>query len=120
MAEFDDTVTAYLRTWNATDPAERRALLEQHWAQGVTYTDPLAQVSGHDGISGAVEAVQAQFPGYVFTLVSGPDAHHQQARFQWGLGPRDAEPVVVGFDVLSTDPEGRIQTVLGFLDQVPA
>lgn len=120
MAEFDDTVTAYLSTWNATDTAERRALLETHWAQSVSYTDPLAQVSGHDGISGVIEAVQAQFPDYVFTLVSGPDGHHQQARFQWGLGPRDAEPVVVGFDVLSTDPEGRIQTVLGFLDRVPA
>lgn len=120
MVEFNDTVTAYLNTWNATDAAQRRALLETHWAQGATYTDPLAQVSGHDGISGAIEAVQAQFPGYVFTLVGRPDAHHRHVRFQWGLGPRDTEPVVVGFDVLSTDPEGRIHTVLGFLDRVPA
>ncbi|MEW2483174.1 nuclear transport factor 2 family protein [Mycobacterium sp. NPDC049093] len=120
MAELNDTVTAYLSTWNATDAVERRALLERHWSAGVTYTDPLAEVSGHDGISGAIEAVHSQFPGFVFTLVSGPDTHHRQARFQWGLGPRDADPVVVGFDVLATDGEGRIQTVLGFLDQVPA
>ena len=120
MAELNDTVTAYLSTWNATDAADRRALLKRHWSAGVTYTDPLAEVSGHDGVSAAIEAVHSQFPGFVFTLVSGPDTHHRQARFQWGLGPRDADPIVVGFDVLATDDEGRIQTVLGFLDQVPA
>lgn len=120
MAELDNTVTAYLDTWNATDTGQRRALLERHWSRGVTYTDPLAEASGHDGVSAAIEAVHSQFPGFVFTLVSGPDTHHRQARFQWGLGPSDADPVVVGFDVLSTDGDGRIQTVLGFLDQVPA
>ncbi len=120
MAELNDTVTAYLSTWNATDAADRRALLKRHWSAGATYTDPLAEVSGHDGVSAAIEAVHSQFPGFVFTLVSGPDTHHRQARFQWGLGPRDADPIVVGFDVLATDDEGRIQTVLGFLDQVPA
>jgi SnoaL-like domain len=120
MAELNDTVTAYLNTWNTADAADRKALLERHWARSATYTDPLAEVRGHDGISGVIEAIHTQFPGYVFTLVSGPDAHHRQARFQWGLGPRDADPVVVGFDVLSTDGDGRIQSVLGFLDRVPA
>ena len=41
-------------------------------------------------------------------------------RFTWGLGPADAEPLVVGFDVVVLDDEGRIDTVLGFLDKVPA
>jgi hypothetical protein len=27
---------------------------------------------------------------------------------------------VVGFDVAVVDPDGRLQTVLGFLDKVPA
>jgi hypothetical protein len=48
------------------------------------------------------------------------DAHHQQARFTWGLGPDGAEPLVVGFDVAVTDGDGRLRTVLGFLDKVPA
>jgi hypothetical protein len=55
----------------------------------------------------------------VFTLVSDPDTHHRHTRFQWGLGPRGADPAVVGFDVLSTDDDGRIESVLGFLDRVP-
>ena len=41
-------------------------------------------------------------------------------RFGWGLGPYGAEPVVLGFDVVTTDADGRIATVVGFLDKVPA
>lgn len=114
-----DIVTAYLNTWNSTDGTARRTLLDQHWAPGASYVDPLADVTGHDEISAAIDAVHTQFPGFEFTLVSGSDTHHRHTRFQWGLGPRGADPLVVGFDVLSTDDEGRIESVLGFLDKVP-
>jgi hypothetical protein len=63
---------------------------------------------------------EAQFPGFVFTLAGPVDAHHRQARFTWGLGPDGAEPLIVGSDVAVTDDDGRLVTVLGFLDQVPA
>ncbi|KWX24362.1 polyketide cyclase [Mycolicibacterium wolinskyi] len=119
MPELNDTVTAYLNTWNATDETDRKQLLHQHWSPDATYVDPLAEVSGHDEISGTIAAVHTQFPGFVFSLVGEPDSHHRQVRFQWGLGPRDADPLVIGFDVLTTDGDGRIDTVLGFLDKVP-
>ena len=64
-------------------------------------------------------AAQAQFPGFVFTLAGPVDAHHRQARFTWGLGPDGAEPLIVGSDVAVTDDDGRLVTVLGFLDKVP-
>jgi hypothetical protein len=56
----------------------------------------------------------------VFTPAGPVDAHHQQARFTWGLGPEGAEPVVIGFDVAVTGEDGRITSVHGFLDKVPA
>lgn len=110
---------AYLATWNATDPGELRTLLEAHWSPEVTYTDPLAEVAGHDGVAAVVGAVQAQFPGCVFTAVGQVDGHHRQVRFQWGLGPQGAEPVVVGSDVVVLDAAGRVADVRGFLDVVP-
>ena len=64
--------------------------------------------------------MQAQFPGFVFTAGAPVDGHHNQARFGWGLGPEGAEPVIEGFDVVVLDESGRIDTVLGFLDKVPA
>ncbi len=117
MSELNER---YLACWNETDPAARRALIEQLWAEDATYTDPLADVCGLDQIAATIAAVQQQFPGFVFTTGSAVDAHHNQARFTWGLGPRDADPVIEGFDVLVLDDTGRIESVHGFLDKLPA
>jgi len=109
----------YFTCWNETDPAARRVLLAEHWTEEASYTDPLAEVSGRDGVDATIAAVHRQFPGFVFTPVGEPDAHHRQVRFRWGLGPDGGEPRVIGFDVVVTDGAGRIDTVLGFLDRVP-
>ncbi|MCW2756727.1 MAG: hypothetical protein JWO46_473 [Nocardioidaceae bacterium] len=109
----------YLATWNETDPEARRALLAEHWSEAPSYTDPMAAVAGRDQVDATVAAVHQQFPGFVFSALGEPDAHHDQLRFTWGLGPAGEEPVVVGFDVVVTDEAGRIDTVLGFLDRVP-
>jgi hypothetical protein len=111
--------TTYLACWNETDPAARRALLDTDWSQAVTYVDPMVDVSGTDQLDATVAAVQAQFPGFRFTLLGNVDAHHRQARFRWGLGPQGADPVIEGSDVVVTDSAGKIATVLGFLDKLP-
>ena len=120
MTATPDLAGRYLAAWNATDPAARRALVEEVFAEDVTYTDPLADVAGRDGLAATIAAVQAQFPGWVFRLAGPADAHHHQLRFTWHLGPDGAEPPVIGSDVAVTDADGRIRTVLGFLDRVPA
>lgn len=109
----------YLLCWNETDPKVRAELVAATWAATASYVDPLVEAAGHEAICAAIAAVQQQFPGYVFTAVGDVDEHHGAARFQWGLGPDREEPVVVGFDVVTTDQDGRIATVVGFLDQVP-
>jgi SnoaL-like domain len=114
------TVTRYLNAWNERDAAARRATLEDIWAPDGTYTDPLAQVAGRDGIDAAIAAVQSQFPDFVFRPGGAVDAHHDLARFSWELGPAGGEALVVGFDVAVFDAAGRIRSVHGFLDKVPA
>lgn len=114
-----EVVRAYLATWNATNEQEQRRLLAQHWAAEVSYVDPLAAVQGHDGLRAVVSGVHEQFPGSVFSLVGDVDSHHDQLRFQWGLGPAGDEPIVIGFDVMVLDQEGRILDVRGFLDRIP-
>jgi hypothetical protein len=110
----------YLAAWNQTDPAARRALVEELFTEDVRYTDPLADVEGRAALDATIAAVQEQFPGFVFRLAGPADAHHDQVRFTWHLGPEDGEPPVTGSDVAVTDGDGRIRTVLGFLDRVPA
>jgi len=116
---MEDVIARYLECWNQTDPAARRTLIDEVWADDAEYSDPMAQVRGRAAIDATIGAVQEQFPGLVFTLAGPVDAHHRQARFSWGLGPDGAEPLVIGFDVAVADEQDKITMVLGFLDKVP-
>jgi hypothetical protein len=111
-----DLVGRYLETWNETDQVLRRKAIDELWAQDGVYTDPIATAEGRDQIDATIAAVQGQFPGLSFTLAGPVDAHHDIARFTWSLG----DELVIGFDVLVLDADGRISKVLGFLDKVPA
>lgn len=119
MSDIRYLVERYIAVWNETDPAARRRQIGEVFAADARYTDPLADVTGPDALDAVIGAVQAQFPGLVFTL--GPvDAHHHIARFTWELGPAGGESLVVGFDTAVAGDDGLVHGVLGFLDKVPA
>jgi hypothetical protein len=120
MTTYDELAQRYIDTWNETDAAARRAAVDQLYTEDARYIDPLAAAQGREAIADMIGTVQAQFPGFVFRLAGPVDGHHNQARFGWELGPAGAEAPIVGFDVAVSDDAGRIQTVLGFLDKVPA
>jgi hypothetical protein len=116
------TVDRYLAAWNATDPATRRDAVAAAFTADARYVDPLADVSGHDGVDALIAAAQQQFAGLVFSRGEVLDAHHDVVRFTWHLGPEGqdaAEPVVIGFDVAEIAEDGRLSLVHGFLDKVP-
>jgi hypothetical protein len=119
MSDFTELAEQYIAAWNETDPAARRALIDEIWAADGRYIDPLAEVTGRDQIDAVIAAAQGQFAGMKFRLAGAVDAHHDQARFTWELGP-DGTAVVVGFDVAQRDADGRLALVLGFLDKVPS
>ncbi len=118
--DYQNLAQRYVDSWNETDPGARRAAVEALYTENARYVDPLAVAEGHDAIVAMITAVQQQFPGSVFRLTGSVDGHHNQARFGWTLGPAGAEAVIAGFDVAVIGDDGRISTVLGFLDQVPA
>ncbi|WP_152185661.1 nuclear transport factor 2 family protein [Segeticoccus rhizosphaerae] len=120
MSTFEDVAQRYIDAWNETDPAVRRAAVDALYSEDARYVDPMAVAEGREAIAATIGAVQDQFPGFVFRLTGPVDAHHDQARFGWELGPAGAPAPIVGFDVAVTDQAGRIQTVLGFLDKAPA
>ena len=86
----------------------------------VRYTDPLVDVRGAEALAATIGAVQAQFPGFVFRLLGPVDAHHDQLRFTWELGPEGGRRRSSAPTSPCVDADGRISTVLGFLDRVPA
>src|SRR4051794_23185670 len=120
MTDFTTLAQRYIAVWNETDPGARRRAVEELYTEDARYVDPLVEADGRDGIAATIGAVQQQFPGFVFRLAGPVDAHHDQARFSWELGPAGEDAPVAGFDVAVVDDGGRIRTVLGFLDRVPA
>jgi hypothetical protein len=119
MEQYVDVVERYLAVWNETDAARRRELIAQTWTEGASYRDPLMQGDGHAGINALVQGVHQQFPGYRFRQVGAVDGHHTYVRFAWELGPQDGPAPIAGSDVAILAPDGRVQSVIGFLDRVP-
>ncbi|MFI7699382.1 nuclear transport factor 2 family protein [Nonomuraea sp. NPDC049480] len=120
MNDVSNLIDRYIATWNETDQTTRRAAIAELWAENGTYTDPIGVAEGRDAIDATIAAVQAQFQGLTFTLAGPVDAHHDIARLTWALGQAGGEALVIGFDVAVLDADGRITTVHGFLDKVPA
>ncbi|MCP2258181.1 SnoaL-like domain-containing protein [Streptoalloteichus tenebrarius] len=120
MSDVQELVERYIATWNEQDPARRRAAIDAIWTEDASYVDPMVVAEGRDAIDATIAAVRQQFPGLSFRLGGAVDAHHHLARFTWELAEGDGEAVVVGFDVAVLAEDGRLRTVHGFLDKVPA
>jgi nuclear transport factor 2 (NTF2) superfamily protein len=117
----ESAVARYLEAWNTREPEALAKAVAAAWTADGSYTDPLADVRGHEQITAVITAAHAQFPGFAFRLLGAVDGHHDTARFSWELvNEADGSAPVAGFDVVTLDAEGRIRQVLGFLDRVPA
>ncbi|MFF0015475.1 nuclear transport factor 2 family protein [Streptomyces sp. NPDC005374] len=118
---YENSVARYFEAWNAREPEARAKAVAAAWAAGGGYTDPLADVTGHEQIVAVIAAAHEQFPGFAFRLTGAVEGHHDTARFSWELvSEADGSAPVAGSDVITLDDDGRIRAVLGFLDRVPA
>ncbi|MBK3573400.1 nuclear transport factor 2 family protein [Streptomyces sp. MBT65] len=118
---YENAVARYFEAWNADGPEALAKAVAAAWSVEGTYTDPLAAVSGHTEIAGLIAGAHEQFPGFAFRPLGAVDGHHDTARFAWELvNESDGSAPVAGFDVITLDGDGRIRSVLGFLDRVPA
>jgi hypothetical protein len=94
-------------------------MLAANWTADARYVDPLMAGDGHAGVDALIAGVQQRFPDFRFTLIGEPNGFGDHVRFSWGLGAEGSDSAIKGTDfaVLS---DGRIRSITGFLDQVPA
>lgn len=120
MTTYESAVERYFSAWNAGDDEERAKAVAAAWTEDGSYTDPLAQVAGHQELAAAIAAAREQFPGCEFRLTGDVEGHHGIARFSWELVvSADGSSPAAGSDVLTLAEDGRISSVKGFLDRVP-
>ncbi len=118
---IDPTTIAnrYIDLWNERTPAKRREMLSQSWTADASYVDPLMRGDGHDGVDALIAGVQQRFPDFKFKLIGEPNGYGDNLRFCWGLGPDGIDSPIKGTD-FAVLKDGRIRSITGFLDQVPA
>ena len=116
----DAVVEAYVATWNETDAGKRRAGIVRAWAEAGSYRDPVMTSDGHAGVDAMLAGVQARFPGFVLARTSKIDQHNGHLRFAWSLGPAGGPSVVEGVDFCALAPDGRLASVVGFIDKMPS
>ncbi|TIS08017.1 MAG: nuclear transport factor 2 family protein [Mesorhizobium sp.] len=98
MTDLNTIARNYITAWNESDAARRKTLLEAAFTSDV---------------------MQQQFAGFRFSLKGEPDGFADRIRFSWNLGPEGAESVIEGTDICVIE-NGRLKSVTGFLDKVPA
>jgi hypothetical protein len=118
MTDAASIATRYIALWNETNRDHRKALMADLWTEVGTYCDPLMQGEGHNQIDAMIAGVHGQFPGFRFALLGQPDGYGDQVRFSWQLGPEGSDGPIKGTD-FATLEDGRLRSVVGFLDQVP-
>lgn len=119
MTDHAHLADHYIAAWNETDPARRAALLADHWTDDADYVDPMVTARGHAHIGIVMGSVQAQFPGFRFRLDGKVDGYGDKLRFSWTLGP-DTDPDMIRGTDFAVLHDGRLKSVTGFLDKLPA
>lgn len=120
MTDVTSLIDRYFAIWNEQDGPRRRALIEQTWAETATYVDPKLSAQGHEGLDAMFHTVQQHYPGLAFRRLGEIDFHNDRVRFAWSFAPEDGPALARGLDVAVIGPDGRLQAVTGFFDELRA
>jgi len=107
-----ETIDAYIAAWNETNEETIIDLLRKCWAEDGTYTDPVSDVKGRDGLLTAITGFHKQMPGASIAVTSGLDEHHGRVRFGWKVVGGSQE--IAGIDVGTLSADGKLLSILGF------
>ncbi|MFZ5782054.1 MAG: nuclear transport factor 2 family protein [Pseudomonadota bacterium] len=119
MSSVEAVIESYVASWNETDPSRRKAAVAAACVADATYRDPVMASDGQAGLDAMLAGVQEKFPGFVLKRTSKIDHHNHAVRFTWSLGPASGPSVVEGVDFATLAPDGRLATIVGFIDKMP-
>ncbi len=102
-----------------SDPARRRAVMEEIYAEDVVFYDPNKGVyRGRDEIDRIASAIKATHPDFRYQLIAEPEELGNSARGKWVSGRPGEAPAYAGTDFVLAR-EGRITAIYLFFDELP-
>ena len=110
----NEVINIYCAAWDEEDPARRDAMLAPIWADGATYTDPMAHVVGRSALVEHIGSVRKTFPGARIERISELDQHNHVARFGWKMVFADGKSLADSVDVVTFSDDNKLTSVTGF------
>jgi uncharacterized protein YndB with AHSA1/START domain len=112
-AEVGALADRFLAIWGETDPAKRRAALEEVAVETLAFRDPYSCTDGLDDLNAHVAAAQRFMPGVLLERQGEARQCQGVAIVDWAVRGPDGNPRAKGSNVLELAPDGRIARVTG-------
>jgi hypothetical protein len=120
MNAVEHVIEKYFAIWSEADAERRRALIAQTWTDESTLLGPMVRADGTEGIDGLAAGFLEHFPDHRFRKVGEINTHNDAVRFAWELAPvNDGPRIAAGVDFGRIAPDGRLVSVVTFIDQAP-
>jgi hypothetical protein len=113
------TIDTYFEAWNATDDAERRALIERCLTSDVELIDENGRETGHDGLGARMAKFHQAVPGGRIVKTSGFDQFEGITRYSWDVVDANGNTASGGLDVVEEGGDGRLQRIVMFHGPLP-
>lgn len=108
----DAAVDAYVAAWNATEPAERRRLLDDAVADDFVFEGPTGAFKGREAVAAFVGEMQERMPS-TEVVRTGPAAVARPfVEFGWEIrNTVSGARLLGGVDAAEVDDDGRLTRV---------
>lgn len=117
---LDAVVAVYGSAWNERDGEARLCALEASLTADATYVDPTVDTATREALSDSIaEFLASVGDGASIDQTSALDARDGELRFRWEFR-RDGATVIKGLDYMELDGDGRISSIRGYWDPLPA
>lgn len=116
LSQARSVVSRYCSAWSTADPAERKLVVAEVWAEQGEYLDSQpVHVTGREALDAEIVKFQQQFPGAHFRC-DAVRAHHGFVGYTWSMVMVDGTERFKGMDFGEIDSAGRLVRIVSFFD----
>jgi hypothetical protein len=112
---YRNTWEIYTKSWSVADESKRLQLFEQCLSSDCVYTDPIAQVSGYEQLSGYMSELQTRIPGVAF-VTTDFKTHHNYSLTHWNMLDSEGHILSQGASYGLYSADGRLMQMTGFFE----
>lgn len=113
--QLKSIVEKHLQLWNEENPAKRKAIMNEIYADDIEMVDRHFIAKGHDQVDGFIVDLHKKDPAFKFSHAKPIDAHHNIARMFWQVGSKAKPAAVTGMDMFVIE-NGKVQKLYVFVD----